>query len=325
MKALVTSKSFAKHSPEALTALAEAGIELTWISCPSPTPAQIAAEIGDSDCLIVGNDTVDAQVLDAAPKLRLIHMNGTGLDAIDIAAASSRGVFVANAPGANRNAVAELTVALLLVAGRDIVRHTELLASGKWARTAGRELSGKTVGLVGLGNIGRRVVELLAGFEPRLVAYDPLPDRSWAAHRRVELARSADEVFAAADFLVLTAPLTPQTENLADARRLALMKRSAYLVNTARGGLVDEAALCDAVRSGKIAGAALDAFREEPLPIDSPLRMPGITLTPHLAATSVESAANVSMAVARNVIAILVEGRTELAVNGATVARLDRE
>ena len=323
MKALVTSKSFAKHSPEALKLLAEAGIELAWISKGSPSPAQIAAEAGDCDCLIVGNDTVDASVFDAAPRLRLVHMNGTGLDAIDVAAATERGVLVANAPGANRNAVAELAVALMLIAGRDIESHAEALRSGRWERSAGRELSGKAVGLIGLGNIGKRVVELLEGFGDSFLAYDPFPDREWASVRQVEMARGPEEVFAAADFLVLTAPLTPETEGLVNATRLGLMKRSAYIVNTARGGLVDEAALCDAIRQGRIAGAALDAFRDEPLPLDSPLRMKGITLTPHLAATSVESAANVSMIVARNVVSILVEGKADAAVNALAISERD--
>jgi D-3-phosphoglycerate dehydrogenase len=317
MKALVTSKSFGKHSPEAIASLKEAGIELDWISRPSPASEDIVAEIGDCEALIVGNDTVDRSVLEAGRKLRVVHMNGTGLDAIDVESASSLGILVANTPGANRNAVAEFTVALILLAGRSVGPHAEALREGRWERSAGRELSGKVLGLVGLGNIGKRVVELVAGFDVVVLAYDPYPDREWAATRGVRLAEGPDEVFMEADFVALTAPLTPETENLADSRRIGFMKWSAYLVNTARGGLVDEAALCAAVREGRIAGAALDTFREEPLPLDSPLRIPGITLTPHLAATSIETAANVSLIVARNLIDILVRGRIDIAVNAA--------
>jgi D-3-phosphoglycerate dehydrogenase len=320
MKVLITSKSFGKHAPEALAALREHGIEPVWGSKPSLSAAEIAAEVPGCDALIVGNDRVDAGVIAAGDRLRLIHMHGTGLDGIDVAAATARGILVANAPGANRNAVAELAVALMLVAGRQIDRHMDLLKAGRWEREAGHEVSGKTVGLLGLGNIGRRIVELLAGFNCPVVAYDPAPDRAWAAEHAVRLADGPDPVFAAADYLVLALPLNADTANCVDARRLGLLKPGAYLVNTARGGLVDEAALVAAVRSGQLAGAALDAFAHEPLPADSPLRIPGITLTPHLAATSVETAGNVSTMVARNVIDVLVRGLRDGAVNARQIA-----
>ena len=319
MKVLVTSKSFGRHAPEALRLLEDHGITIAWASKPSPTPAEIAAEVPGMDALVVGNDTVDAAVLAAGDRLKLVHMHGTGLDGIDVPAASARGVLVANAPGANRNAVAELTVALMLAAARDLGRHLDLVKAGKWERRAGREVTGKTVGILGLGNIGRRIVELLAGFGVRVVAYEPRPDPAWVAAHGVALAAAADEVFSAADFLVLALPLTADTRHLVDARRLGLMKRDAFLVNTARGGLVDEGALAAVVRDGKLAGAALDAFSQEPLPADSALRVPGIVLTPHLAATSVETAATVSSIVARNLVDVLVNGDRRCAVNGAEV------
>ena len=291
------------------------GIEIVRGSKPSLSAAEIAAEIKGFDALIVGNDTVNAGVFAAADRLRLVHMHGTGLDAIDIATATAHGVLVANAPGANRNAVAELTVALMLIAARSIDRHIDILKAGRWERTAGYEVSGKTIGLLGLGNIGRRIVELLAGFGVRVIAFDVQPDRAWAANAGVILAASAEEVFAEADFLVLALSLTPQTKGIVDARRLALMKPSAYLINTARGGLVDDAALCSAVQEKRIAGAAIDVFEPEPLPLESCLRQASITLTPHLAATSVESAGNVSRIVARNVIDVLLHNRIDCAIN----------
>ena len=315
MKVLVTSKSFGRSAPEAIEALRANGIEPVWGSKPSLTAAEIAAEVPGFDALIVGNDTVDAGVIEAGDRLKLIHMHGTGLDGIDVERATAKGILVANAPGANRNAVAELAVALMLIAGRRIDAHIESLKAGKWERSAGFEVSGKTVGLLGLGNIGRRIVELLAGFQVRILAYDPQADEAWSREHGITLATSLDQVFAAADFLTLALPLTPETAGIVDERRLALMKTGAYIVNTARGGLVDESALCAAVWAGRIAGAAIDAFAREPLPADSPLRMPGITLTPHLAATSVETSGNVSNMVARNVIDVLVRGRRELAVN----------
>ena len=321
MRVLVTSKSFGRAAPEALELLAANGIEVVRGSRPSLSAAEIAAEVPGFDALVVGNDPVDAGVLAAGDRLRLVHMHGTGLDAIDIPAATARGVLVANAPGANRNAVAELTVALMLVAARSIDRHIDVLRSGRWERTPGREISGKTVGILGLGRIGQRIVELLSGFGVRTVAFDVAPDRDWAAQHAVTLAADADAVCAEADFLVLALSLNAQTRNFIDARRLGLMKRGSYLVNTARGGLVDEAALCAALRDKAIAGAAIDVFDPEPLPPGSPLRHSGATLTPHLAATSTESAGNVSRIVARNVVDVLLHGRAACAVNPQALAR----
>lgn len=321
MRILVTSKSFGRAAPEALDLLAANGIEVVRGSRPSMSAAEIAAEIPGFDALVVGNDPVDAGVLAAGDRLRLVHMHGTGLDAIDIPAATARGVLVANAPGANRNAVAELTVALMLVAARSIDRHIDVLRSGRWERTPGREISGKTVGILGLGRIGQRIVELLSGFGVHTVAFDVAPDRDWAAQHAVTLAADADAVCAEADFLVLALSLNAQTRNFIDARRLGLMKRGSYLVNTARGGLVDEAALCAALRDKAIAGAAIDVFDPEPLPPGSPLRHSGATLTPHLAATSTESAGNVSRIVARNVVDVLLHGRAACAVNPQALAR----
>jgi len=319
MKALITSKSFGKHAPDAIELLEKNGFELAWISRPSPSALDIAAEIGDCDCLIVGNDPVTQEVFDAGRNLKLVHMNGTGLDAIDVEAATERRILVANTPGANRNAVAEMTVALMLCAARSIVEHSISLRECRWERSAGRELTGKTLGILGIGNIGKRIVELLAGFEMHTIAYDPHPNREWARSRMVGLVDDVDEVFSRADFLILAAPLTPQTARIADKRRLSLMKPEAYLINTARGGLMDERALADAVSSGRLAGASIDAFFEEPLPADSPLRAKGITITPHLAASSIETAANVSRILAQNVVDILQGGKREIAINYAKI------
>ncbi|MDR1612968.1 MAG: phosphoglycerate dehydrogenase [Planctomycetota bacterium] len=316
MKILVTSKSFARTNPAAWTRLEENGFILERFAGGDPTPAKIAARVGGVDALIVGNDRVDSEVFDAADILKVVHMHGTGLDGIDIPYATSKGVLVANAPGANRNAVAELTVAMMLNAGRGVEKHSRLLRRGEWKRTPGHEVSGSTVGLLGLGNIGRRIVELLRGFQPDVLAYDPLPHAAWARENGVRLAPDADGVFAAADFLVLALPLTEKTRHIVNARTLGLMKPSAFLINSARGGLVNDEALCAAVREKRLAGAALDAFAEEPLPASSPLReVDDIAITPHLAATSAESAAKVSEIVADDLIKILKEGRRDIAVN----------
>ncbi len=320
MKILITSKSFGRHAPDAVRFLLENGFEVTRGSKPTMTSEEIAKEVPGFDALVVGNDIIDAKVIDSGKNLKLIHMNGTGLDGIDVEYATKKGILVANAPGANRNAVAELAVGLMLVSARAIDTHIDLLKQGRWERSAGVEISGKTIGFLGLGNIGKRIVELLTGFGVQSIAYDPHPDEAWASNRAVRFTGRIDDVFAQADFLILALPCNDQTKNVVNKERLSLMKPTSRIINTARGGLIDETALCDAIRTGKIAGAALDAFEKEPLPKDSPLRMPGITLTPHMAATSMETAANLSWIVAKNIVEILGNGTTQCTVNKDRIA-----
>lgn len=324
MRILITSKSFGRCAPEVLDFLRAKGFELTRGSKPTMTAEEIAREVPGFDALIVGNDTIDRRVIDAGTCLKLIHMNGTGVDGIDVGYASEKGIFVANAPGANRNAVAELAVALMLVSARSIDRHIDLMQKGGWERRAGMEVSGKTVGILGLGNIGKRVVELLSGFGVCVVAYDPEPDIPWAESHRVKLAESVDEILPVVDFIVLALPYTPQTRYILSSARIKLMKPQARIINTARGGLIDETALCEALKAGEIGGAALDAFEAEPPPMDSPLRTAGLTLTPHMAATTVETASSVSWIIAHNLVDILLGKNAEKALNFAAVkARKD--
>ncbi len=320
MKALVTSKSFGKLNPKAIETLETNGFTVVRGSKPSMTAAEIASEIKGIDVLIVGNDTVDRGVFEAADRLKLVHMHGTGLDGIDVEAATERGVMVANAPGANKNAVAELTVALMLAVGRRIDKHSALLREGRWERTAGREVSDSVVGLLGLGNIGKRVVKLLMGFNNRIVVYDPAADEDFLASNGLYCASSPEQVFREADFLVLTLPLTEQTRHIVNDRTLGLMHPDAYVINTSRGALIDDGALARAIRENRIRGAALDAFATEPLPKDSVLRDLDILITPHLSATSEQSTARVSQRVAENVVSILKHGRTDIAVNAAAMA-----
>lgn len=318
MKVLITSRSFGRYDESVFPFLRSHGFECVHLEAAAVTPQVIAEKIGDARVLIVGNDTVNGMVLDKAEQLELIHMHGTGLDGIDIEAATERGVLVANVPGANRNAVAEMTLGLMISAGRRICEHTGILSRGEWNRTAGHEISGSTVGIVGTGNIGRRVAELLRGFQTRIVAYDPAPDDEWARENGVEMIAGTDELFRISDWVILNAPLTEGTRNLVNERTLAMMKPTAFVINTSRGGIVDEDALTAALRDRRIAGAAIDAFRNEPLPMDSPLRDTSAVLTPHIAATSVQTSALVSRKVAENVKAIIVDGRSDLAVNGAS-------
>ena len=231
-----------------------------------------------------------ASVLARADALRVVSRTGVGFDAIDVAEATRRAVVVCTTPGTNHHAVADLAVALILACARGTVAAEQLLRSGRWVPAfPGTQLHGATVGVVGTGLIGREVVKRLAGFEPRLIAYDVVTTPELTERFRVAYVRF-EELLAEADFVTLHAPLLPETRNLIDADALARMKPTAYLINTARGPLVDEQALVQALQAGRLGGAALDVFHTEPLPMDSPLRSaPRLLLTPHIAGSTEQS------------------------------------
>ncbi|HWL01260.1 MAG TPA: NAD(P)-dependent oxidoreductase, partial [Microbacteriaceae bacterium] len=205
----------------------------------------------------------------------------------------------------NANAVAEFAVGLMIAAMRGLVTSAESVRAGQWSRITGPELSGATVGIAGFGTIGRLVARRLSGFDVRLIAWDPYPDEEAARALGVELV-SLDALVSGADVLSLHVPLLPETRHFVNADLLARMKPGSYLVNTARGGLVDEDALVDALSSGRLRGAALDVFAAEPLPVDHPLRtLPGVVATGHVGAESHEAYAAISVANATSIIAAL--------------------
>jgi len=240
-----------------------------------------------------------AAVLAETPELRVISRLGVGYDAIDVDEATRRGIVVCTTPGANHHSVADLAVGLILVCLRQIVAAAETVRAGNWVpQRVGVELRATTVGIVGTGLIGREVIKRLAGFEPRVLAYDIVETPEMVDRFGVEYV-SFDELLRQSDVLTLHAPSLPETRGLIDAEALAKMKPSAYIVNTARGPLVDEVALASALHAGQIAGAALDVFDREPLPASSPLRQaPNLLLTPHIAGVTQQSrTAMVAMAV----------------------------
>jgi D-3-phosphoglycerate dehydrogenase/(S)-sulfolactate dehydrogenase len=229
-------------------------------------------------------------VLAQAPQLKVISRTGVGYDAIDVPAATRHGVLVCTTPGTNHHAVADLALTLILAQSRRLLDAVSLLRSGKWTpQPVGFELRGATVGIIGTGLIGREVAKRLFGFEPRLIAYDVVQNAELARTYNVEYV-SLDRLFAESDVVTVHAPLLPETRNMIDAAALGKMKPTAYLVNTARGPLVDEQALARALEAGTIAGAALDVMHVEPLPADSPLRQaPNLLLTPHIASSTYQS------------------------------------
>jgi D-3-phosphoglycerate dehydrogenase len=247
-----------------------------------------------------------AAVLAETPDLRVISRIGVGYDAIDVDEATRRGIVVCTTPGSNHHSVADLAVGLILVCLRQIVAAAEVVRAGNWVpQRVGVELRATTVGIVGTGLIGREVIKRLAGFEPRILAYDVVESPEMVQRFGIEYV-SFDDLLRQSDVLTLHAPLLPETRGLIDAAALAKMKPSAYIVNTARGPLVDELALAKALHAGQIAGAALDVFEREPLPSASPLRQaPNLILTPHIAGVTQQSrTAMVAMAV-QNVARVL--------------------
>lgn len=268
---------------------------------------EMLALLKDCDGLIVRNRTrVDAEVLTAAPRLRVVGRLGVGLDNIDVDACAAREIKVIPATGANAQAVAEYVVATAFVLLRGAYFATADVAAGRWPRAAlseGREAADKTLGLVGFGGIGRRTAALARAVGMRVIAHDPIipaEDRMWrdAGTERREL----DDVLAEADVISLHVPLVDGTRAMIGAAQLQRMKKGAVLINTARGGIVDEAALAAALTSGHLGGAACDVFDTEPLPTGSPLAgAPNLILTPHIAGLTQESNARVSTMIARRV------------------------
>jgi phosphoglycerate dehydrogenase-like enzyme len=258
------------------------------------------------------------RVLAAADALTIIARVGVGYDAIDLAAATERGVAVTTTPGANDRAVADYAFALILALGRAVLANHEQVRAGRWERVVGPDIAGATLGIVGTGAIGKGVARRARGFDMRILAYDIAPDAAFAAEAGVAY-RPLEALLAEADFVTLHTPLFPSTRNLIDAERLALMKPTAYLVNTSRGGIVDEAALADALRAGRLAGAALDVFEREP-PWGSPiLAAPNLLVSPHVAGISAGSREAMLTMACRSIVQRLRGERPDGLVNPAVM------
>ncbi|MGK2879680.1 MAG: phosphoglycerate dehydrogenase [Mycobacterium sp.] len=264
-------------------------VEVRWVD--GPDREKLLAAVPEADALLVRSaTTVDAEVLAAGTKLKIVARAGVGLDNVDVAAATARGVLVVNAPTSNIHSAAEHALALLLAAARQIPAADATLREHTWKRSkfSGTEIFGKTVGVVGLGRIGQLVAARLAAFGTSIVAYDPYVSAARAAQLGIELL-PLDELLGRADFISVHLPKTPETAGLIGKEALAKTKPGVIIVNAARGGLVDEAALADAVRSGHVRGAGIDVFSSEPC-TDSPLfELPQVVVTPHLGASTAEA------------------------------------
>ncbi len=314
---LVTARAFGRFSQEPYEILAKAGCSLA----PNPWKGQKLDEaalltlVGDIDALICGEDAVTARVIAAAPRLKVISKFGVGVDKIAIGAATARRIPVCNTPGANSESVADMAFCLLLGIARRLPYCDGEVRRGAWQPIIGCEIYGKTMGIMGLGKIGKAVARRAKGFGMKVLAFDAYPDEAFAAKEGVTLVDMAT-VLREADFVSLHIPSSQDNKAIIGAEQLAMMKPSAFLINTARGDIVDEDALYLALTTGRLAGAAVDVFAKEPPDSASPLlSLDNIVVAPHVAAHTVEAINNMGIMSARNAVAILNNGQTEFIVN----------
>jgi D-3-phosphoglycerate dehydrogenase / 2-oxoglutarate reductase len=298
------------------------GIEV--VDAPGLKPAQLLDAIADADALIIRSATqVTAEVIAAAKQLAVVGRAGIGVDNVDVGAATARGIVVMNTPGGNTVTTAEHAIALLVALARHIPQATASMKAGKWDKKSfvGMELYNRTLGVIGLGNIGRIVAQRARGLGMKVVAYDPFLSVEAAAKLEVELL-DLDSLLARADALSVHVPRTPDTVGLLDKAAFAKARPGVLIVNAARGGIVDEDALFEALESGAVGGAALDVFEEEPPPTDHPLvAHPRVICTPHLGASTEQAQVNVAIAVAEQVRDYLVSGVIDNAVNVPSISK----
>ncbi len=318
-KVLITARTLNVESVgrRALEMLAAAGCEVVHPSKYGPlTAEELRPLLTGVDAVFASMDKFTEAVLSSpeASALKLISRWGVGYDAIDIAAATRQGVIVAYTPGLLNDAVADYATALMFALARRVHEGHLTMRQGTWTPGWGHDIAGRTLGLIGCGRIGQTVARRVSGFDMRVIAYDTTPHPE-AVRLGIEFV-PLDQLLAESDFVSLHAALTPETRDLIGEAQLRKMKPSAYLVNTARGAMVDEAALLRALREGWIAGAALDAFVVEPLPADHPFRTaPNLLLTPHQASFGFDTGAKVSLAAAQAIVDLQAGRRPRWVVN----------
>ncbi len=314
-KVLILAKSFtASEGP--LKYLTDQGCEVVIKSTPVPFDENwLLEQVGEVDAIIFAMEPTTAKVIDAAKKLKVIARPGVGYDTVDLAAASRRKIPVTIQAGTNDQSVADFAIGLMLMAARKMVVAVNSVQSHGWERPTGTEMWGKTVAIFGLGRIGKGVARRALGFDMKVLAVDAWRDQAFATKHGIEFV-DMERALREADFVSLHTPLTPETENFINERTLALMKPTAFLINTARGGLIDENALAAAVKEGRLAGAAVDVLRQQGANSPSPLiGVPGIIVTPHMAPLAHEAMERVSFSAAKSVVAALNGERPANVVN----------
>jgi len=295
---------------------------LTVVAPGKLSAADLLAQVPQANALVIRSGvTITDEVMAAAPQLKAIARAGVGVDNVDLDAATQRGIIVMNTPGGNTISTAEHTFGLMLALARHIPQGDASLKAGKWDRKTfvGVELRGKTLGLVGFGRIGQAVAKRALAFEMRVLAYDPLVP-AIVAQQMGAIPADLDTIYAESDFISLHAPLIDDTRSMINQEALAKMKDGVRLVNAARGGLIDDVALAEAIKSGKVAGAALDVYETEPPPADHPLiGLPGVIDTPHLAASTVDAQITVAVEAAQLIVDALLNNVYNNVVNTAVL------
>lgn len=314
-RVLVTPAFFGRKDSAPIDLLTEAGCEVV----PSPyrrtaTEEEMCSLVLDVDAAIVSLDPVTEKVLAGSPRLKIVARCGVGYDNIDIEAATRMGILVTNVPGANSRAVAEMALGLMFDVARRISMMDRRMRAGIWKGHVGFELEGKTLGVIGTGSIGKLVAKLGAGLGMRALCYSRTHDCAWASAIGA-VYTPLDELLGASDVVSLHIALTDDTRNLLSQRELSLMKPSAILINTSRGAIVDEDALFAALKEGRLSGAGLDVFAEEPIGRSRLLELENVALTPHSSGLTAESAHAMAIGAARNVVAVLSGQMPENAVN----------
>ncbi len=305
-KVLVTARIFGHLSDDSFDIFKNSGFE----QAKNPYRGKGLSEnelielIGGVHGLLTGVDQVTAKVINTADELKIISKFGAGVDNIDVAAATQKGVVVTNAPGMNSDAVADMTFSLILSIARRIPFANDQVRKGNWPLIVGTEICNKTLGLIGLGQIGKRVAMRAGGFNMKILAYELLPDEQFVQELGIKLV-PLNRLLQESDFVSIHVPFTSETKDLIKTEQLEMMKPTAYLINTARGGIVDENALHDALESGEIAGAAFDVFKEEPLREKALIELDNFIATPHISPFTKEAIENAEKLSAQNIIDVL--------------------
>jgi D-3-phosphoglycerate dehydrogenase len=303
---LVTPTSYGKNDSRLKTELEAQVGEVIYNPTGKPlTSMEIAKLLPGIDGYLAGLDGIDANALEKADRLKVIARYGVGVDNVDLSAARKKGIVVTNTPGANSVSVAELAVGLMLALARQIPEAVEAVHQGKWPRYSGVSLEGKTIGILGLGAIGKQLARRLTGFDCKIMAFDPYAESAYAKENHIEIA-PMDDVIRQADFVSLHLPLLPETRGIVDETFLAKMKKGSFLINTSRGEAIDESALLKALQSGHLRGAGLDAFTVEPPDPKNPLlALPQVVVTPHLGAQTDGATSNMGWFAMKDCLAVL--------------------
>jgi D-3-phosphoglycerate dehydrogenase len=304
-KVLIAPATLAGVEGVYLKLLREAGFETIYPpKAAQLTEPELLDQLKGINAAIAGSEPYTARVFKAHPQLRVVARAGVGFDAVDVKAATEAGAAVTITPGTNQDSVAEHTFTLLLALAKHLISQHEETRAGKWPRRANLPLRGRTLGIVGLGRIGKAVAVRGAAFGMPMLAYEPYPDKQFCSLYKIPLV-PLEKLLAESDYVTIHVPLTPESKDLINKKTLALMKPSSYIVNTARGGLIHEQDLADALKAKKIAGAAIDVFEQEPPPKNHPLfSLDNVIVTPHGAGIDLQSRDDMAAAAASAIVAL---------------------